>query len=83
MTKLKTVLAVVSLLIAVIPAGAHLPYSRYPVRGRKKFEDRMKQFRSAFSHFECDIDELIDDGMRVAVRRPSSCGFCVRGATAV
>ena len=28
----------------------------------------MKQFRSAFSDFECDIDELIDDGMRVAVR---------------
>jgi predicted ester cyclase len=28
----------------------------------------MKQFRSAFSNFQCDIDELIDDGMRVAVR---------------
>jgi predicted ester cyclase len=32
------------------------------------FEDWMKQFRSASSNFECDIDELIDDGMRVAVR---------------
>jgi predicted ester cyclase len=28
----------------------------------------MKVFRSAFSHFKCDIDEVIDDGMRVAVR---------------
>jgi len=28
----------------------------------------MKQFRSAFSDFRCDIDELIDDGMRAAVR---------------
>jgi predicted ester cyclase len=28
----------------------------------------MKQFRSGFSDFRCDIDELIDDGMRVAVR---------------
>jgi predicted ester cyclase len=28
----------------------------------------MKQFRSAFSNLKCDIDELIDDGMRVAVR---------------
>ena len=25
-------------------------------------------FRSGFSNFECNIDELIDDGMRVAVR---------------
>ncbi|PYS49239.1 MAG: hypothetical protein DMG13_23915 [Acidobacteria bacterium] len=47
---------------------AYLPYSRYPVRGREKFEHWMKQFRSAFSDFECDIDELIDDGMRVAAR---------------
>jgi 8-hydroxy-5-deazaflavin:NADPH oxidoreductase len=46
----------------------YLPYSRYPIRGREKFEDWMRQFRSAFSNFECDIDELIDDGMRVAVR---------------
>jgi predicted ester cyclase len=28
----------------------------------------MKGFRSAFYNFQCDIDELIDDGMRVAVR---------------
>src|SRR5437870_12696325 len=28
----------------------------------------MKQFRSGFSNFQCDIDELIDDGIRVAVR---------------
>jgi predicted ester cyclase len=28
----------------------------------------MNQFRAAFSNFECDIDELIDDGMRAAVR---------------
>jgi predicted ester cyclase len=47
---------------------AYLPYSRYPVRGREKFEAQMKDFRSAFSHFQCDIDEVIDDGMRVAVR---------------
>jgi steroid delta-isomerase-like uncharacterized protein len=47
---------------------AYLPYTRYPIRGREKFEDWMKQFRSAFSNFQCDIDELIDDGMRVAVR---------------
>jgi len=47
---------------------AYLPYARYPIRGREKFEDWMKQFRSAFANFQCDIDELIDDGMRVAVR---------------
>jgi steroid delta-isomerase-like uncharacterized protein len=47
---------------------AYLPYSRYPIRGREKYEDWMKQFRSGFSDFQCDIDELIDDGMRVAVR---------------
>jgi predicted ester cyclase len=28
----------------------------------------MKEFRSAFTHFQCDIDEVIDDGMRVPVR---------------
>jgi len=67
---------------AVIFAGAHtvdgevlaedfvayLPHSRYPVRGREKFEAQMRDFRSAFSDFRCDIDEVIDDGMRVAVR---------------
>jgi len=47
---------------------AYLPYARLPIRGRQKFEDWMKQFRSAFSDFQCDIDELIDDGMRVAIR---------------
>jgi len=47
---------------------AYLPYSRHPIRGREKYEDWMKQFRSGFSDFQCDIDELIDDGMRVAVR---------------
>ena len=47
---------------------AYLPYSRYPIRGREKYEDWMKQFRSGFSNFQCDIDELIDDGMRAAVR---------------
>ena len=47
---------------------AYLPYCRYPVRGRAKFEAELKNFRSAFSHFQCDIDEVIDDGMRVAVR---------------
>jgi predicted dinucleotide-binding enzyme/predicted ester cyclase len=47
---------------------AYLPYSRDPIRGRRKYEDWMKQFRSGFSNFECDIDELIDDGMRAAVR---------------
>jgi 8-hydroxy-5-deazaflavin:NADPH oxidoreductase len=47
---------------------AYLPYSRNPIRGRRKYEDWMKQFRSGFSDFECDIDELIDDGMRAAVR---------------
>ena len=47
---------------------AYLPYSRYPIRGRGKYEDWMKQFRSGFSNFQCDIDELIDDGMRAAVR---------------
>jgi steroid delta-isomerase-like uncharacterized protein len=47
---------------------AYLPYTRHPIRGREKFEDWMKHFRSAFSDFHCDIDELIEDGMRVAVR---------------
>ena len=47
---------------------AYLPQSRYPVRGRKKFEAQMKEFRSSFSNFRCDIDEVIDDGMRIAVR---------------
>ena len=47
---------------------AHLPYSRHPVRGRERFETQLKNFRSAFSNFQCDIDEVIDDGMRVAVR---------------
>jgi steroid delta-isomerase-like uncharacterized protein len=47
---------------------AYLPYLRHPIRGREKFEDWLKQFRSAFSNFQCDIDELIDDGMRAAVR---------------
>ena len=47
---------------------AYLPYSHYPIRGRAKYEDWMRRFRSGFSNFECDIDELIGDGMRVAVR---------------
>jgi predicted dinucleotide-binding enzyme/predicted ester cyclase len=47
---------------------AYVPYNRYPIRGRDAFEDWMKQFRSALANFQCDIDELIDDGMRVAVR---------------
>jgi predicted ester cyclase len=47
---------------------AYLPYSHHPVRGIEAFEAQMKDFRSAFSHFECDIDEVIDDGMRAAVR---------------
>jgi predicted ester cyclase len=47
---------------------AYLPYCRYPIRGRDKFDEQMKNFRSAFSHFRCDIDEVVDDGMRVAVR---------------
>lgn len=47
---------------------AHLPYSRHPVRGREKFEAQLQIFRSAFSDFQCDINEVIDDGMRVAVR---------------
>ena len=47
---------------------AYLPYSRYPIRGSGKYDNWMKQFRSGFSDFQCDIDELIDDGMRVAVR---------------
>jgi len=47
---------------------AYFPYTRHPIRGREKFENWMKQFRAAFSNFECDIDELIDDGMRAAVR---------------
>jgi predicted dinucleotide-binding enzyme/predicted ester cyclase len=47
---------------------AYLPYTRHPIRGREKFENWMNQFRAAFSDFECDIDELIDDGMRAAVR---------------
>jgi predicted dinucleotide-binding enzyme/predicted ester cyclase len=47
---------------------AYLPYYRLPVRGRDKFEAQMKDFRSAFTHFQCDIDEVIDDGIRVAVR---------------
>ena len=47
---------------------AHLPYSRHPVRGRETFEAQMKDFRSAFTHFQCEIDEVIDDRMRIAVR---------------
>jgi steroid delta-isomerase-like uncharacterized protein len=47
---------------------AHLPYNRHPVRGRDRFEAQLKTFRSAFSDFQCDIDEVIDDGMRVALR---------------
>jgi 8-hydroxy-5-deazaflavin:NADPH oxidoreductase len=47
---------------------AYLPYSRHPIRGIEAFQAQMKEFRSAFSHFECDIDEVIADGMRVAVR---------------
>lgn len=47
---------------------AYVPYSRHPIRGREKYADWIKQFRSAFSDFQCDIDELIDDGMRAAVR---------------
>jgi steroid delta-isomerase-like uncharacterized protein len=47
---------------------AYLPYTRHPIRGREKFEDWMNQFRAAFSDFDCDIAELIDDGMRAAVR---------------
>jgi steroid delta-isomerase-like uncharacterized protein len=47
---------------------AYLPYSRSPIRGRAEYEDWMKQFRAAFSNFQCGIDELIADGMRVAVR---------------
>ena len=48
--------------------AAYLPYRCQPIRGRQKYEDWMKQFRSGFSGFQCDINELIDDGMRVAVR---------------
>jgi predicted ester cyclase len=47
---------------------AYLPYIRYAVRGKEDFVAQMKEFRSAFSHLQCDIDEVIDDGMRVAVR---------------
>jgi predicted ester cyclase len=47
---------------------AYLPYNRHSVRGRENFEAEMKDFRSAFTHFKCDIDEVIDDGVRVAVR---------------
>ena len=47
---------------------AYVPYRRHPIRGREKYDDWMKQFRSAFSNFQCDIDELVDDGMRAAVR---------------
>jgi steroid delta-isomerase-like uncharacterized protein len=47
---------------------AHLPYSRRPVRGRETFEAQLEIFRSAFSDFRCDIDEVIDDGTRVAIR---------------
>jgi steroid delta-isomerase-like uncharacterized protein len=47
---------------------AYLPYIRYEVRGKEKFEAQMKEFRSGFSDLACDIDDVIDDGMRVAVR---------------
>ena len=47
---------------------AHLPYSHHPVRGRENFEAQLKEFRSAFSNFRCDIDEIVEDGMHVAVR---------------
>jgi predicted dinucleotide-binding enzyme/predicted ester cyclase len=47
---------------------AHLPFNRHPVRGRERFEIQLKKFRSAFSDFHCDIDEVVDDGSHVAVR---------------
>lgn len=47
---------------------AHLPFSRHPVRGRERFEAQLKKFRAAFSGFQCDIDEVVDDGNHVAVR---------------
>ena len=46
----------------------YLPYDHHPVRGNETFENWMTQFRAAFSDFHCDIDDLIDDGMKVAVR---------------
>ena len=47
---------------------AHIPFNRHPVRGRERFDTQLKIFRSAFSNFQCNIDEVVDDGNHVAVR---------------
>lgn len=47
---------------------AHVPYRRNPVRGRERFEAYLNTLRSSFSDFQCDIDEVIDDGMHVAIK---------------
>jgi predicted dinucleotide-binding enzyme/predicted ester cyclase len=47
---------------------AHIPFNRHPVRGRERFKIQLKQFRSAFSNFQCHIDEVVVDGNHVAVR---------------
>jgi predicted ester cyclase len=47
---------------------AHMPFNRHPVRGRERFEIHLKRFRSAFSNFQCHIDEIVVDGSHVAVR---------------
>src|SRR5438067_9171735 len=47
---------------------AYLPYLRYPVRGSKRFQDHMKDFTSAFTRLQCDIDEVIADELTTTVR---------------
>jgi steroid delta-isomerase-like uncharacterized protein len=47
---------------------AHIPFSRHPVRGRQRFDTQLKKFRSAFTDFRCEIDEVVNDGNHVAVR---------------
>lgn len=47
---------------------AHLPYRRNPIRGKARFGVHLNTFRSSFSDFHCDIDEVIDDGMHVAIK---------------
>jgi len=47
---------------------AHTPFNRNPVRGRLKFDAQLSIFRSAFTDFQCEIDEVVNDGNHVAVR---------------
>jgi 8-hydroxy-5-deazaflavin:NADPH oxidoreductase len=47
---------------------AHLPFSDSPIRGRERFESELAVFKSAFSGLQCVINDVILDGMQVAVQ---------------